>query len=788
MRKCLIALVFVLFCLCVAEAAEHKVLLNEKTTHSPANFEIAFDSAEIAKGKQVRLGLDARIDGPLPGGSNPWMTVSINGTPLVAETLINKPVEFTMRNGMDCTWVTGQDWRIIIAPDFSSEIRTGPYPYGIPDVDPFHFEWDITRFIKKGTNTVSFVHKHLTAEGATLVLRNIFVETGEPVKSAATPTVSPAPTGAVPTYIVNDGIRPVDIDAKLSSSGAIRLRIGKRELEIKTRTSEPGGKWIETQTAAWSDLSTGKSAQARWAASGYEVLRKVAVEADHIKVCDTFTNISDKVVGIIYENRLSLPEKPIEILLAGRPTYAAEQVSREPYHPSAMARWNDLTVGLIAEDDIFRVHIKEFSEKGCIGIADPQLGIAPGKSHTLEWSIYPAPNGDYWDFINAVRRNWGSNFTIPSPLLVNFEADGSKTADYYAKWTRARGVKWQISNQATFNGKDGPKGHLAEGPDIMRATAWCNGIRQWAGKLRSRISGAKILVYLHPEISDDPNALTTFSDSKHIGADGKQITSPYSYPVYMYLSTLDNSHGKAMQKTVEYIVNNIHADGIFMDEMEPIDAGGWAYDTAWDQCTLEIDPVSHEIKRQYSSALLLELPWKLWMIKYMQEHGKICVGNFPTCTRTLHDTHILRFKEMGSYSFMIDMHLTSPWGLGMPAKTDRAAMTRRYLDYAGIFTPYGWTDEPNKAEFQFIPLMYPITPVELRPGMVLGKERILTNRSGRYGWPDGSEADVYVCDVNGKRVWSPSVKEVHENGRALTEIRMPGDNFAIIIRQKAAGF
>jgi len=429
------------------------------------------------------------------------------------------------------------------------------------------------------------------------------------------------------------------------------------------------------------------------------------------------------------------------------------------------------------------VHIRAFCEPNSIGLADLRLGLAPEKSHTLEWSIYPVPNGDYWDFINAVRRNWGSNYTIPEPLLVNFEADGSKTADYYGKWTKARGIKLQNSNQPTFAHTEGPANHFAEGGDIMRAVTWCNGIKQWMQKLKSQVPDAKVTIYFHPEIIDDPNAQTLYADSKHLGANGEHLTSPYSYPVYLYLSTLKNSQGKARQKGIEFIVNDLGADGIFMDEFEPTDDKAWAYNTEWDQCTVEIDSKTHAVKRQYSNALLLGLPWKLWMINYLREHNKVLVANFPPATRTLLNMHVPRFREMNSYSFLIDTHLASPWGLGMPLKTDRAAMTRRYLDYAGIYTPYGWTDEPNASDFQFIPLMYPITPIELHAGMVLGKERILTNRSGKYGWPGNSKTDVYVIDTEGRQVKSPNVKDIVENEKSLIELRLASDQFAILVKK-----
>ncbi len=60
----------------------------------------------------------------------------------------------------------------------------------------------------------------------------------------------------------------------------------------------------------------------------------------------------------------------------------------------------------------------------------------------------------------------------------------------------------------------------------------------------------------------------------------------------------------------------------------------------------------------------------------------------------------------------------------------------------------------------------------------------MTNRSGAYGWPDDSAADVYVVDADGVFVPSPQVREIMDSGHRRYEVRMPGDHFAILVRRK----
>jgi hypothetical protein len=145
------------------------------------------------------------------------------------------------------------------------------------------------------------------------------------------------------------------------------------------------------------------------------------------------------------------------------------------------------------------------------------------------------------------------------------------------------------------------------------------------------------------------------------------------------------------------------------------------------------------------------------------------------------------FVEAGSYFYLVNTHLACPLGLGnhdfdLYTPQSRARQFRRMLDLGGLLAIYQWIDEPKTKPF--IDYMHPITPMELRAGMILGEERIITNRSGRYGWPDGSAADVYEFDADGQLVPNPKVAEAHDGaGRLRIELRMPSDHFAVLVKK-----
>jgi len=98
-------------------------------------------------------------------------------------------------------------------------------------------------------------------------------------------------------------------------------------------------------------------------------------------------------------------------------------------------------------------------------------------------------------------------------------------------------------------------------------------------------------------------------------------------------------------------------------------------------------------------------------------------------------------------------------------------------------TYYGWTYQRDPAPWNFTSVMFPITPEKLGAGFVVGKERIQTAISGKFGFSDGAAADVYVVDVNGARVKNPHVKESTEAGKHLYEIRIPSDQFAVLVKR-----
>jgi hypothetical protein len=761
--------------------------------------------AQVPEKTQVRLSLKARIDWPTLAGSANFMVVQVNDKALQLGDLVNKNPEFIMRDGSDTTWAFGSTWRLMYAPDFSDDVKTKKFAYGVPDTEPFRFVWDITPYIKPGENSIVITQRKVLTQPTALELEEIRIEVGAPMRAGAA-QVQPAPTGVLPVYVAREKSK-VPMQVALSKNGALQFQAGERRFDLQTRTSLPDGKWLSTpmlQAGSTPNLKRGQTETAQWDAGAYTVARKVSVQDDRILIADTITNASQELIGVMYQNRLPLPEAPEEILLAGRPVFSETQSAEKAEHPTALARWDDVAVGLVAEDDVFRVHHQSFAGPNAMGLKDDQLGLAPGASHTFEWSVYPLPGGNYWDFVNVVRRNWNSNFEIP---FVAFDFPGLEKREIshaqHCRRVQSRGAQWLMSNQTFFepdeiapdamvrpeeveqlqNRKGGAL--VAEGTGILHADQWIKRARDWSENVH-RCGDYKTLIYIHTQILTEPKHYEKYADDVVTDAAGKPVYATYTFPLPLYLPTLENTYGKALLKAVPQILLATKADGFYNDEM---DYSTTTYDynpKLWDGATVVIDPKTHAVTGKRSNVILLQQGWKVAFAQLLRANDKVLFGNGAPSTRTLQKLQTPRFVETASYSFLINTHFNTPLGLSnhdyIRDEKMRARMVHRFLDQAALMVPHVWDDEPQQQP-HYLSLMYPITPEELRAGMVLGRERIVTNRSGSYGWQDGEAADVYVFDGEGKRVQNPNVKIVRSKMGVLTELRMPSDHFAVLVKR-----
>ncbi len=793
MKRILFFLLAATICLVPPTRAQDVTTVEVFKTHqsvSPATDKFKIMVPPFSVEHQVRLSLDARVDWPKLAGSNPWLRVIVNGTTLDKADLLNKPDEFKVRSGVDLTWSRSGSWRILYSPDFEMA-KNSAEPMGVADIDPYRFVWDITRYVKPGENELQLVNLQISTKPTTMVLRDAKIEVGKAIIAPESEKITPAPTGEIPTLMAR-GAQKLPIRARLLSSGNFSIDVAGKTFQAVTRTSLPNGKWRgevaaatgSTPSANGARIENGKSKSAAWQTENYKVRREVFVRKNHIHIADTFTNTTQKLIGVIVENRLQFGAAPERVLLSGWAATSKTQTARKAAHPSVFAQWKENGVGLVAEDDVFRVHNKSFREHNSIGLADDQLGLAPGASVTLEWSVYPTQktadsDGDYWSFINAVRKNWGANYSIPGPFAFTMSLDSKKPAAELGQWMRSRDLKIVAGGIAKY--KDGKYAH---GTGILFAPEWVAQEKEWIAKVHRTAPEVKSLEYFHAQISTEPGAETKYAADRLFNSVGEAMSYPYRYPLPMFIATRDNKYGKALWGYVHTILDEIGADGLYWDEMSH-SVLEYSQRGPWDNHTVVIDPRTHEVVGKNSSIQLLMQPLQLDIINYLREHKKYLMANTQPVTRTMLQQKIVRFVETNTYASVIDTHFGCPLGLGNhhgeATDADAARNVRRILQQGGVYYAHTVSREPT--DWNFMSVMYPITPARLGPGYVIGEERIHTTVSGNFGWPDGARADVYVVNSDGTRAKKPNFKEASRNGKRLYEVRLSSDQFAVLVKR-----
>ena len=153
-------------------------------------------------------------------------------------------------------------------------------------------------------------------------------------------------------------------------------------------------------------------------------------------------------------------------------------------------------------------------------------------------------------------------------------------------------------------------------------------------------------------------------------------------------------------------------------------------------------------------------------------------------TRTIAKLKLPEFAESGSGAYVRSALLHSPIALGDHiTQADWRDVNRSIhsaLDNGCVtawYSPSVCPKQPTLTAY-----MYPFTPIELHEGYLIGRERILTDRSGLFGWGDRSNFEAHVFDAEGKETIEVKVPKVERDGKTYAEVRIPEGYSVAIVR------
>lgn len=746
-----------------------------------AKKEFHFKGLTVPKGKDAVLSFQARVENPTVAGYNPCLRVTLNDTTLDGKRLLNKqPVE-EMADGRSHSTSAGELWVLPYSPDFTS-----------PDADLYYafrkakvclFDLKINDLLREGENSLTIESQMGGGLTNKIVVGDVRLVVRPPIvpKEKRKP-----PTG--PLSLIQPATSfKVNYTLKENADGTMTLTIGKETFRVESQFSTPKPAWVAGSN------------------THFKLKRTLERRDEAILIRDTFTNLTDQNLPIMQRHTLTPLPSPNgrgaggegwkKAWLAGLSPASLTASSADPGNPTTLAVTAKAGVGLMPLDDVFQVHVSNFTTPDRIGIADNQLVLKPKAQHTVEWAIFPTTTPDYYAFLNAARRLRDVNFALEGPfafLRADPRLTGKWTDDQLINFVRRKGAKYLC------NGNDYPryKGAYAHGTAFQLMEKPFR--QEHIARLRRLVPEAKHMIYFHCFIDVIEDADRKYADARLLSSDGRQVD--YGEPIYkIFVPTDTNQFGKDVAKNVDLILNpppeGFGCEGVYWDELE-YSRSQYHYDDfskpdaglPWDGVSADIDPKTMQIIRLKSSTTLISQPYRIALVKRILGSGKTLIGNGQPHTRTMMNMHFSRFVETGSISNCSTAQISTPIALGdhlterNPEDCYRVML--KALNYGCV---YHWYDDVHVGVPKYPTLtsyMFPITPIELHQGYIIGKERILTNRSGLFGWGDSSKHEVHVFDDKGKEAPDFKAPTVVKDGKTFTELRLAEDWSAAIVRKK----
>ena len=756
---------------------------------------IDFDAPPFGVEHQVRLQLEVCAPCGEYGagsGSNPVLEISVNGNSIAGEQLVNKPVFFKYNGDIEFSHVSGTSWRVLYAKDFE---MIPDYATQYPgDPNPYLYIFDITKFTKSSQKNELIIKYNHSVKDITLKVRNLkLAADGKFMHPKGIEKVIPAPTGVVPAITIR-GKQQEPMKVFLSDAGAIYVEMCNQKYTFLTKTSIPGGSWKTTADSSKGKyVVKGSTGAVEWKTPYYSITRKLTVKDDHIYVSDTISNTSDKLIGLWLATWINHQDKAAKYLLGGREVSGNASFD-EIENPSVCVQAKDGAIGIIPESDIFQAHINLFKNDAQIGIEDRNLGIESGKSVTMEWSIYPVAKGGYWDFVNAIRRNWDVNYTVPGPFaFVNLGRMEKAKVDERIEWIKAQNIRmicdsipvYNMPMQIQRNNKYGDPvfSHWAHGTASLLGTDFLSNVEYARELLKKTLPGLEYFFYFHAQCSTLENGPRLYDDSIIYDSKGNSLCYYSIKCMELYLPTLNNKYGKALWAYVELVVDKMNMN-MYWDEsaysMQRI-----VYNTAWDGCSVELD-AQFNVARKITCVPLSMQPFNLKVVSYVKSKGKKLLTNSQAATATMREEKLLRFVETASYDNIYKSNLGCIIGLATnhPEKNpaDAYAHVYNFLKRGGLY--YADSSIPAVPENYFVQYMFPTTPVEIYAGIIFGKERIITCKSGSFSLPEDAPAQIVAVSPEGLVVdHAKLVKEIKTGNRYKYEVRIPSNYIVILIKK-----
>jgi hypothetical protein len=688
---------------------------------------LSFQAPQPDRGKVVVLQLEARLwgTGLAAGGSAHALDVRVNDQPLRAlpdrvrpPYLRNKPP-----TAQGLSWYqTDVGWRVPAAPSFDDAGRKeGP--------QAFRYVLEIGHLLQPGANKLELAARLPILQ--TLFVRNIELHV-LPVQ----------PRTAAALTVRAD--QPAAIDT--AADGAVRLSAGGRSFTVASSFSVPGGGWLRLgpPPAANQDeqpihpTSTRKDQErhVEFRSAAYAVKRRVRLLAGRAWIEDAITNLTDKDLGMMVRHELLLPGAPAVVHLGGNDDPSQLQTI-QPCNPTIFIPLGDVGLGLVAEDDVLR-------EQGILlyraaaplaSLRTERLALPPRATVKLQWSSYALPKADYFDFVNRIRADWGvAPARLDGPYWWHVMATLDATdAELQAFLERNAVHAAIVGSWLDVQRRDRPP-LVGLGAGVMSDSFadYRQRVRAGVERIRRLRPGVRVGIYNHFFFNWPQAGADQFRDSWVLRKQGESYIEKFGglySPAVAVFPTLTNSFGAAFKETLARQRQELGVDGFYFDETngpgrlpDPITFG------TWDRHSALLHPKTFAIEHKIGYINLLSKEYQTQLYDELRGQGLSLLGNDQPHFYSFNRDTWPRFTETENLRACYRAHLYTPlaftYGFDYTVETLRARLEYGLL--CCVTTP--------KDRLGIVAKFFPITPLSIHQGWVHGQERVVTARSGKYGW------------------------------------------------------
>ncbi len=726
---------------------------------SPAQATLIFASMELEDDESLCLRFRARLDAPQDAGWNNYLAISLNGSALDARMDSGEPRSLNRRSSFETD-----------NPRYPRVNLFEPRG-GLPCLQAFfgpaepHLEalltdrgegyWyllDISDLAQEWRNELTIVNTAIASywngsppEGMQLILEDLSVgavPAPESRELRGAHLLKRQPLSGVTIPGEGDTVR-------IPSSGGIRIDHGGESYYLETSFSypreegmgfnelnctgklagEPGWK-PELQIAAPNVLLRSEAGAYRVERSirrPQELKERPEEEPDTsegpwfertprcILITDTITNTTDEVLGLAVRHRLITPERPHQARLGGLDT-ASLGLGEFPENPAVYVAQSRGGLGIVPEDNHMRLQQERVLQENALEFGTKRLGLKPGESYTLRLAVYPV-DGDYFDFINAVRRDWDVNFTIDGPWdffdvrrLASEEGRREAAAmiarkrlkcfaltpwfEYYNGWDYSREqYKEMMSEAKAFIRSIVPQARCLACVETNLVPV---PLSFFQGALPAdfpigRDVGGQYGQKATPAMTALVDA-SIWGDSVLRDADGSVLLDCWYVQHYgakpalnlMVYPTLDNYRHKHFLEQAAFLLDDVGLDGLYIDQFSL----AWSESplrytkSAWDGRTVVLDANGRVAAQWMDLGLVSAAARRIW-VQSALDRGKTVVCNTLPALFELQDLRAFRFMETQGYEplaegvpFMDKLakgQLGSPIGLGHSFPADAGA-------------------------------------------------------------------------------------------------------------------